>query len=531
LSRVEPVAKPAHDDLSGFVNPLISTGDFGHTFPGATFPFGMVQLSPDIDNTAWNFCSGYYFADSTIMGFSHTHLSGTGVPDLGDFPIMPYTGTIFFEPGGKEKPDEGYRSRFSHADDKIKTIFYTCMYHAFLSPSLYMDVDKKYHGFDQAIYIAENFTNYHIFSLWDTYRALHPLFTIIQYERVDDMINSMLAHFQQYNLKILPIWSLGNNETYCMIGNHAVPVIVDAYLKGIKDFNIELAYEAIKSSLITPHYNSNWKLYEKYGYLPYDMETTESVSKTLEFSFDDWCAAQMAKALNKEKDYAFFISRSKYYINLFDKRTNFMRARDRTGKWIEPFHLLKISHAATSGGEYTEANAWQYTWHVPQDVYGLIALFGGREAFINKLDSLFSIPSEKVADGWSGDVSGLIGQYAHGNEPCHHVAYLYNYAGQSWKTQEKVTDIMQRMYHAKPDGLCGNDDCGQMSAWYIFSALGFYPVNPCGGIYAIGSPVIDKASIHVGNGKIFTIIVKNRSEQNRYIQSAALNGSSYHFLG
>lgn len=309
-----------------------------------------------------------------------------------------------------------------------------------------------------------------------------------------------------------------------MIGNHAVPVIVDAYLKGFRGFDAEKAYKAVKTSLTKEHRNSEWKIYDKYGYYPFDLIKNESVSKTLESVFDDNCAAQFAKALHKADDYNYFLKRSSFYKNLFDQQTKLMRGKDSNGKWRTPFNSFALSHASTSGGDYTEGNAWQYTWHIQHDVKGLIDLMGGADYFAAKLDSLFEMSSKKEGNGFVMDVTGLIGQYAHGNEPSHHIAYLYTLAGKPWKTQKLIREICQTQYQDKINGLCGNDDCGQMSAWYIFSNLGFYPVNPCGGEFVLGAPQLSKATFKLGNGKTFTVEAVNFSDENLYVKSVELNG-------
>ena len=309
-----------------------------------------------------------------------------------------------------------------------------------------------------------------------------------------------------------------------MIGNHSVPVIVDAYLKGFRGFDVEKAYNAIKTSLTTPLPKSDWTQYDKYGYFPFDMTVNESVSRTLECCYDDWCAAQLAKALGKEDDYNFFINRSSFYKNLFDPSTGLMRAKDSEGHWREPFDVFTPSHDSTCGGDYTEGNAWQYTWHVQHDVQGLIDLYGGAEPFITKLDSLFVLEHEMTNEGFVKDVSGLIGQYAHGNEPSHHVAYLYTLAGKPHQTEEMVNTICRTQYKDGVDGLCGNDDCGQMSAWYIFSVMGFYPVNPCGGEFVLGAPQLPEAELQLPDGKTFTVVAKNYSPDNIHVDHVELNG-------
>ena len=676
-------------DLSQYVNPFIGTGGHGHTYPGASMPFGMVQLSPDTRLEGWDGCSGYHHSDSIVYGFSHTHLSGTGVPDYGDILLMPTIGKMLFD-NGDENPDEGYASRFSHdneiatigyyqtylddynidvilttakragfhkytfpksseaniiidllhrdkviesgikiisnteiegyrrstawANDQViyfiaefskpaqeiilqkdgkfesgveiegesikaglrfltdeneeifvkvgisavnvegarknlqaeipdwdfnkvkenakhswnielnkiqvegseenKTVFYTALYHAFLAPNLFMDVDGKYRGRDLKVHQSDNFENHTVFSLWDTYRATHPLYTILQQERTLDFIKTMITQYEQGGR--LPVWELAANETECMIGYHSIPVIVDAYMKGIRDYDINKAYEAIKHSAELDHFGL--KSYKEYGYIPAQDES-ESVSKTLEYAYDDWCIALMAKALGYEDDYKYYIKRAQSYKNIFDPSTGFMRAK-MNGRWFTPFDPREVNF------NYTEANSWQYSFYVPQDVSGLINLMGGQEKFESQLDQLFNESSETTGRHQS-DITGLIGQYAHGNEPSHHMAYLYNYIGKAWKTQMIASQIMNEFYTNEPAGLCGNEDCGQMSAWYIFSSMGFYPVTPGSNLYAIGSPVFEKSVINLENGKTFTIVANNVNEKNIYIQSAQLNGETY----
>ncbi len=715
------VSNPA-PDLCEYVNPIIGTHDMGHCYPGATVPFGMVQLSPDTDiqpyslgrgynPKAYAYCAGYQYHDSTIAGFSHTHFSGTGHSDLGDLLIMPTTGPIQLTPGTMEAPETGYRSRFSHdretaspgyysvhLDDynidveltatervgmhkitfpkgsdahiildmtagiynydgkvvwssvrvendhlvtgflqtngwartryvffamefsrplssyslkndekeiysgwwgkfdqnnnfpertgkKIKCCFnfdtqtdpevmikvalspvstagalnnlrsempewdfaklsaaardkwnkelakiqvtgtkdrmvsfYTALYHSFLSPIIYADIDGQYRGLDQNIHKPSDFTNYTIFSLWDTYRALHPLFTIIQQERTSDMINSMLAHYQQSVHKILPIWSHYANENWCMIGYHAVPVIVDAYMKGISGFDIDKAFEAVVSSATYGPYDGI-EYYEKYGYVPED-KNSSSASKTLEYAYDDWTIAQFAEKLGKQDIARDFLKRANSYKNLFDPETGFIRAKLSDGSFKTPFNPM-----STHGQGYIEGNAWNYSLYVPHDPKGFIELLGGNERLVTWLDTLFTMEVSDEDIAGSEDVTrvGMIGNYVHGNEPSHHVPYLYCYAGQPWKTQERVHQIVNTMYKPTYDGLCGNDDCGQMSAWYIFSSLGFYPVAPGSNQYVIGSPCVDKAIINLENNKQFIIEADNLSPENIYIQSVMLN--------
>ncbi len=688
----------AQSKLTDFVNPFIGTGGHGHTFPGASLPHGMIQVSPDTRTDGWDWCSGYNYADSSIMGFSHTHLSGTGIGDYGDILFMPTTGTVKTEPGSIDKPGSGYRSRFSHknetakpgyysvllsdynikaeltaayragfhrytfpktneaniiidldhgiqnkttgAEVKIinnriiegyrqatgwakkrcvyfhaefskpfksfgiaegskivngksvangtdlkafvryntnageeilikigissvsiegakknleeeipgwdferikkqadkewnkalssiivetknkdnKITFYTALYHALLTPNIFSDVDGRYFGMDGKVQTMKGHDMYTVFSLWDTFRAEHPLYTIIEPKKDLDMVRSLIEKYKESGL--LPVWELASNETGTMIGYHSIPVIVDAYFKGIRDFNVEEAYEAMKKSAMQDE--NGLKYYKEMGYIPADLEN-ESVSKTLEYSYDDWCIAKMAKALGREKDYKYFIDRAKFYSNVFDPSTLLMRAK-KNGRWVEPFDPYSVS------GNYTEANAWQYSFFVPQDVDGLINLIGGDKEFDSMLDELFNANPETTGR-FQSDITGMIGQYAQGDEPSHHMAYLYNYSGEPWKSQERVHQIVTTLYTDSTDGLCGNDDCGQMSAWYVLSSMGFYPVCPGTDEYEIGTPLFDKVIIIAGKGKKFIIEAKNLlsslGHQNYYIQSATLNGKSY----
>jgi len=404
--------------------------------------------------------------------------------------------------------------------DEQKTNFYTSLYHLYIQPNNIADVDGKYRDANDSVFTSSTGNYYSTLSLWDTYRAAHPLYTILSPEKVSDFVQTMLAHHKAQGF--LPIWTLWGKENYCMIGNHSIPVIVDAYLKGFKGFDAEEAYKAIKESATISHKNSDWETYDKYGYYPFDIVKVESVSRTLESAYDDYCVAQMAKALGKTEDYEYFLKRSNFYKNLLDKETNMMRGKDSDGKWRTPFNSFSLSHASSHGGDYTEGNAWQYTWHVQHDIDGLIELMGGKEIFSNKLDSLFTVTSAETAN--VVDVTGLIGQYAHGNEPSHHVTYLYNYLDRPERTQELIREIFDRFYLPQPNGLCGNDDCGQMSAWYIFSAMGFYPVNPCGGEYIIGAPQIPAVTLNLDNGKKFVMKAQNLSKENKYVESVTWNG-------
>lgn len=712
--------------LIDFVNPMIGTDDMGHTYPGATVPFGMVQLSPETDTIPYSlgqgynkdvyrYCAGYQYKDSSIVGFSHTHFSGTGHSDLGDFLIMPTTGELKLNPGTKHNPDSGYRSRFNHqteksspgyysvflndynikaeltaservgfhnytfsdsssaniildmlsgiynydgkviwssirvendtlvtgfrqtrgwartkyiyfamifskpiknygykndekiiyngfyrkwneqenfpemagakvrayfnfdmnkdeslqikfalsgvstsgalnnllteiphwnfdktksdaedlwekelskieitADDNQKIIFYTALYHSFLSPTLYMDVDSTYRGIDQNIHKANDFANYSTFSLWDTYRALHPLFTIIQQQRTNDIINSMLQHQQQSVHKILPVWSHHANENWCMIGYHAVPVIVDAFMKGISNYDVNNALDACNLSASYNKYDGIGE-YLKYGYVPLDLNSN-SASKTLEYAYDDWTIFKMAETLGRNPLASIYKNRAKSFENLFDENIKFIRPKNSDGSWFSPFDPL-----STEGQGFIEGNSWNYSLYIPHDVKKLVRLYGGNNNFIAHLDSLFTFGLDESHFQHSEDISaaGIMGNYVHGNEPSHHVAYLYNYAGAPWKTQERVHQIVKRFYRNTNDGLCGNDDCGQMSAWYVFSAMGFYPVCPGTNEYVIGSPVLTEALIHLENGKIFKIKSENLNDKNIYIQSMLLNGEKY----
>ena len=403
-------------------------------------------------------------------------------------------------------------------NDSLKTIFYTALYHTQVAPVIFSDANNQYKGVDGKVHSAKGYTKYGIFSLWDTFRAANPLFTLTQPDKINDMIRSLLSHYREYGL--LPVWALLGNETNTMTGYHAIPVITDAYLKGYRDYDAEEAFEAMKKSAMQDIRATDFL--REYDYIPYD-KAGQSVTRTLEYAYDDWCIAQMAQALGKTDDYEYFMKRAANYRNLFDPSTGFMRAKLSDGSWKSPFDPKYSSHDFSTA-EYTEGNAWQHSWFVPHDVQGMIDLHGGNEAFVAKMDQLFTEASDITGDFVSADISGLIGQYAHGNEPSHHIAYLYNYAGAPWKTQETVRNIMKTQYTAQPEGLCGNEDCGQMSAWYVFSAMGLYPVNPAEGIYVIGSPLFETATFNLSAGKFFTIEAPRVSDQNMYIQSAQLNG-------
>lgn len=662
----------AQDSFTQFVNPYIGTGGHGHVFLGANVPFGAVQLGPTQITRGWDWCSGYHYSDSLIIGFGHMHLSGTGIGDLGDIAFLPtfdaktYTERFshdaeYVRPGyytvrladskilveltatqragmhrytyplsskqpllklnlkqgigwdkmtkcqlTQENPTtvSGYRlsegwakdqrvyfvAEFSRAvklqemqadsvgvfsfDDatkpllvrvgisavsvdnakanlkaeikdwnfdrvaqeadaawndelgKIKvetpnlddkTIFYTGLYHTMIAPSVFSDVNGQYRGSDGKIYQGD-FVNYTTLSLWDTYRAAHPLMTIIHPEKQRDIAQTFLHIFQQQGK--LPVWHLVSNETDCMVGNPGIPVLADIVLKGF-DVDKKAAYQAMRtSSLLDERSLDNLK---KFGYIPWNRDSTfETVAKGLEYALADACVAKVAKLLGEKKDYQYFFNRSKSYKYYFDKKTGFMRGVDN-GKFREPFNPFHSSHR---NDDYTEGNAWQYTWLVPHDVPGLIKLFGGKRPFVTKLDSLFTISGD-LGENASPDISGLIGQYAHGNEPSHHILYMYNYVGQHDKTAEKVREVLKTMYHNDFDGLSGNEDVGQMSAWYILSSLGIYQVEPAGGRYMFGSPLFDKAVVNVGKGKTFTIIAHNNSAKNVYVQQIKLNGRPY----
>jgi len=678
--------------LTDFVNPFIGTDGPGNTYPGATVPFGMLQLSPDIGIPGWDRIAGYYYQDSIITGFSHMHLTGTGAGDLYDILVMPtnsrfskrikennykpyssfshnkevaapgYYAVDLLDYGIKaeltttkrvgihkytfpkdnnsqihvdlgyalnwdsptatylkvvnDSTIEGYRKSTGWAKDQrvyfvmklsrafksydifkndslssspvfskntkivlnyntnsneeivVKTgvstaniegaykslaieapdfdfenykkkanevwenelrkieittsdlsqkkIFYTMLYQSMLTPTLLSDHNGNYKGANDSVMKAEGFDRYDTFSLWDTYRAAHPLHTILNPGKTSDMINSLLAHYKETGL--LPVWSMQGNETNMMIGYHAVPVIVDAYFKGIENFDIDLAYEACKASAMDSARQID--IYEKLGYVPVD-ESHEnwSVSKTLEYAYDDWCIAQFSKELNNLEDYKYFLSRSENWRNVYDKMSTFMRPKLVDGTFIKDFKPKEYTPY------FCESNAWQYFWSVPQNIEGLVEAIGGNKKFEKKLDTLFSLkplPGDKLPIF----STGMIGQYAHGNEPSHHVVYLYNYIEKPWRTQELVREVLETQYKNTPNGHCGNEDCGQMSAWYIFSSLGFYPVNPAQGIYNFGSPLFDKAVLNLENGKKFVVETIDNSKANKYIQSIELNGEN-----
>ena len=418
------------------------------------------------------------------------------------------------------------RAEVLQGTDAEKTAFYTALYHLFIHPNNIADVDGSYRGADRKVAsVGKGHAYYSTLSTWDTFRAAHPLYTILAPEIVDDFVNTCIAH--QRAAGFVPIWTLWGYDNQCMIGTHSVPAMVDAWAKGFTGFDAEAAYQAIRASLREKHgdrFKEGWELLDKYGYLPFDAFRGESVSRTLECAYDDWCAAKMARGLGHEEDAAFFAKRAQNYRNLFDREKLLMRGRNSKGEWRTPFKEFELGHGADMDNDYTEGNAWQYTWHVMQDPEGLISLFGGKEKFGERLDTLFKLPETIDGEGFVGDVSGLIGQYAHGNEPSHHTIYFFQYAGMPRRTAELVREVFDKFYLTRPDGLCGNDDCGQMSAWYVFSALGFYPFNPCGEGYVLGAPQIAQVRLTVPGGKQLTVTAKNLSRERKYVRSVTLNG-------
>lgn len=685
------------EDLTQFVDPRIGTGGHGHVFYGANVPYGFIQLGPTSIPQSWDWVSGYHVSDSTVIGFPHTHLSGTGIGDLHDINVMPVVGEVTYSRGdassyetglwsysdrskevvtpgyyrthlsrynvdveltatkrvgfhkytflGNESPAivfdmvnggcwdktteavirvvndstvSGYRyskgwaddqrvffrAEFSRkfdnvefivndsvkegdmakgaqlfarvnfaagnqepvymkvalsptseegaqlnmqtelngwdfektiadakaawnkelnkvkvytADEASKKIFYTSLYHTLFAPSEFCDVNGDYYGADKQMHKGEGFVNYTTFSLWDTYRAAQPLMTILHPEKMSDIINTML-HIHQQQGK-LPVWHLMGCETNCMVGNPGVPVVADAILKDIKGFDTELAFKALKESSMLPERGMEHRI--EYGFIPAD-KMTEAIAYDMEYAIADWAVAQAAQKLGKQEDYEYFLKRSKSYKNYFDASTGFMRGKMLDGSWRTPFSPYASSHR---DDDYCEGNAWQYTWLVPHDVEGLVECFGSKEAFVNKLDSLF-LANGDMGEASSPDISGLIGQYAHGNEPSHHTVYLYTLVGQPWKTADRIKEILHTMYTDQPDGLSGNEDVGQMSAWYILSSFGFYQVEPAGGKFVFGYPNFDKVEIAVPAGK-FVIERENKGQQNNYIQGIVLNGTEY----
>lgn len=674
------------ESLTAYVNTSIGTGGHGHVFVGANVPFGFVQLGPTSIPQEWDWCSGYHESDSTVIGFSHTHLSGTGIGDLFDITVMPVTGDVTYARGTEDDqtsglwsyadrtqevsrpgyykvplvrygvtaemtatarvglhrytfpaseeaalvfdlqnggcwdaatktemkasgntrvegcrfskgwasdqrvyfvaefskpfdsftlagPDDMYgrasfktgegeqvllkvalspvsiegarknleaelpgwdfeavaqaadeawnrelsKIRIRTSDESARKIFYTALYHTMIAPSVFCDVDGSYYGADHQNHSPEGFVNYTTFSLWDTYRAALPLATIIHQEKMPDIVNTMLTIYKQQGK--LPVWHLMGCETDCMVGNPGVIAVADAVLKDFGGFDKELAFEAMKNSAVRPDRGQDLRM--KYGYIPCDL-FNEAVAYDMEYAIADGAVADAAKKLGKTGDYEYFLERSHSYRNFFDPQTGFMRGKDSKGNFRTPFSPFASTHRAD---DYCEGNAWQYTWLAPHDFDGLVGCFGSKEAFLGKLDSLFIVSSDIEGGNTSPDISGLIGQYAHGNEPSHHILYFYTVAGQPWKTAEKVREVLSTMYHDAPDGLSGNEDVGQMSAWYILSALGFYQTE-AGGRYWFGSPLFDEAEIKVPGG-VFTVRTVDNSEENIYIQSVTLNGRPY----
>ena len=678
-----------HVSFTDYVDTKIGTGGHGHVFVGANVPFGMVQLGPTSIPQGWDWCSGYHDSDSTVIGFSHTHLSGTGIGDLFDITVMPVIGDVtyargneddqqsglwsyadrskeitrpgyysvpltrynilaemtttnrvglhrytfpasteagivfdlknggcwdsvtetFIEPSG-DNAIRGYRyskgwanaqrvyfyAEFSkqftdvsihsvdymslyakacfsteaneqilvkvalspvsmegaqanmaaempgwdfdatvEAADKtwndelskiaIETtdedackVFYTALYHSMIAPSIFCDADGSYRGADGEIYSDPGYRTYTTFSLWDTYRAAMPLYTIIQSERYVEFVNTMLAIYKEQGK--LPVWHLHGCETDCMVGNPGIPPVADAIMKDFQGFDYELAFQAMKESALRPDRGQDLRM--QYGYIPNDL-FGESVAYDLEYALADGALALTAKKLGKEEDYQYFLNRSKSYVHLFDHELQFIRGKDTKGRFRKEYSPFASTHRAD---DYCEGNGWQYTWLVPHDFSGLVNCFGSKDEFIEKLDSLFIVSSEIEGGQSSPDISGLIGQYAHGNEPSHHILYFYTMAGQPWKTADKVREVLATMYSSKPDGLAGNEDVGQMSSWYVLSSIGFYEVEPASGRYWLGVPLFDKVKINVAGGT-FTVVAENNSTDNRYIQSITLNGKAY----
>ena len=414
-------------------------------------------------------------------------------------------------------------SRFSvDGTDAQKTNFYTAFYHTLIQPNNIADVDGTYRDANDRLAKAEGGTFYSTFSTWDTYRAAHPFYTLAMPEMVDPFVRSLVSQAEAQGH--LPIWALWGKDNYCMIANHSVSIVAEAYHKGFRGFDAERAFAAVKRTQTVSHkLKSDWETYMKHGYFPTDLVEAESVSSTLESVYDDYAAADMARLMGKKDDARYFARRATFYRNLFDPATHFMRPRLADGSWKTPFNPSDLAHAESTGGDYTEGNAWQYTWHVQHDVPGLIALMGGPKPFMAKLDSLFTTHLESTLS----DVTGLIGQYAHGNEPSHHVTYLYTLAGRPSRTQELVRQIFDTQYLPTPEGLCGNDDCGQMSAWYILSAMGFYPVDPVSATYVLGAPQLPRIALHLQNGRTFTVVAEGLSERNKYVQRVVRNGRTY----
>ena len=472
------------------------------------------------------FALAFDFADDSPLhariGYSTVDVDGAGrnlAAEISDFSLDPV----------RSAARAAWNHYLDRADiegsDTQKVNFYTALYHAFVQPNNIADVDGRYRGADGKVAVSKNGEYYSTLSLWDTYRAANPLYTLIAPEKIDSMVVSMVEHNKAAGY--LPIWTLMGKDNQCMIGSHAVPVIVDAYLKGFGGFDPEAAYQAIRGTLRETHADrkkENWDLLDKYGYYPNDIIKSESVARLLECAYDDWCAGVMAARLGHKEDAEFFMKRAGNWRNVLDPETGFMRGRDSKGAWSTPFSPFALGHDASRRNDFTEGNSWQWTWHVMQDPEGLIAALGGRDKALAKLLALFEQPEKTEESGFVLDATGLIGQYAHGNEPSHHVVYFFQFLGRGDRTAELVREAFDKFYLAKPDGLCGNDDCGQMSAWYVFSAMGFYPFNPCGGDYVLGAPQIPSVRISAGNGRTFSVRADGLSEKNKYVKSVTLNG-------
>ncbi|MBP3714432.1 MAG: GH92 family glycosyl hydrolase [Phocaeicola sp.] len=453
------------------------------------------------------------------VALSTTGIDGARKNLLTEVPAWDFEGT-------KMAAHDTWNSYLSRIDvtgtDEEKTNYYTSLYHALIQPNEISDVDGAYRNSANEIVQAYGGKSYSTFSCWDTYRAAHPFYTIMVPERVDGFVNSLVEHGEVQGY--IPIWELWGKDNHCMIANHGISIVAEAFAKGFKGFDAEKAFEVIKHGQTVSHpTTSDWETYMKYGYFPADIVKAESVSRSLENVYDDYATADMAKRLGKMDDAAYFTRRAGFYKNMFDAETQFMRPRLSDGSWKSPFNPSATGHASSIGGDYTEGNAWQYTWHVQHDVPGLISLFGGKEAFVQKLDSMFVLKLETTVS----DVTGLIGQYAHGNEPSHHIAYLYTLAGYPDKAADLIRQIFDTQYNPRPDGLCGNDDCGQMSAWYMFSAMGFYPVDPVSCKYIFGAPQLPKIVLHLQDGKTFTVIADGLSKEHKYVESITLNGEPY----
>jgi predicted alpha-1,2-mannosidase len=459
------------------------------------------------------------------VGISPTSVEGARKNLAAEIPAWDFDGTI--ASAAAQWSDLLGRIEIEAIDPATRDVFYTALYHASIAPTLYNDADGSYRGLDHKVHGPEGFQNYCTFSLWDTFRAEHALLTVVQPQRVDDFIATMLAHYRQFNQHALPVWSLAGNETWCMIGNHAIPVVTEAYSKGFRRYDAEAVYQAMRDVVMQDR--NLLGEYSRLGYVPSSNDTTtprgqqnQSVSRTLEYAYDDWCVGRMAQMLGKAEDAKLFFARSENYRNVYDPRVGFMRGKMPDGTWREPFSAYTLFWA-----DYTEATAWQYSFFVPQNPPDLVRLMGGDRAFSAKIDQMFT-DTRPIVSAETPDITGLIGQYVQGNEPDHHVAYLYNYAGAPWKTQARIRQVMASLYTSGVDGLCGNDDCGQMSAWYVFGALGLYPVNPSSCVYVIGSPMVKKATIRLDpryhKGHAFTIVAKDNSATNKFIQSATLNG-------